>query len=120
MQGARTFAMLRRWLTGMAAVTLAGCACSRDPVTETADAPMARYPTDLTVCILRQVCTPLCIAVFQIGDAEIQDCRLVALDGHDPRALSGKPLTPADLQQVRVGTVRVTYVPAACDAGDSV
>jgi len=103
----------------MAAVTLAGCACSSDPVTGTAHATMASYPTELTACILDQGCTPLCRAMFHIGDAEIRRCELVAFDGRDPGAPPTQPLTPRDLQQIRGGTVRVTYVPNACKDGDS-
>ena len=119
MRGALTFAMLRRWLTGMAAVTLAGCVCSSDPVTETAYASMARYPTELSACILHQGCSQLCQTVFLIGDAEIQRCELVAFDGHLPGASPGKPLTADDLWQIRGGTVRVTYVPNVCEDSSS-
>jgi hypothetical protein len=103
----------------MAAVTLAGCACARDPVTGTAYAPIASYPTELTACMLRQGCAPLCRAVLHIGDAEIRRCELVAFDGLDPGAPPRQPLTPGDLQQLRGATVRVTYVPDACADGGS-
>ena len=81
---------------------------------------MASYPTELTACILDQACEPLCRAVFQIGDAEIQRCELLAVDGGAPGAQPANPPTPADLPQVRGASVRVTYVAhAACDDGGS-
>src|SRR5215468_9639028 len=100
MRDALSFAMLQRWLTGMAAVTLAGCVCSSKPITETAYASMATNPTELTACVLHGECEPLCRAVFLIGDAEIQRCELVALDSCDPNVPLSKPLTPDDLQQL--------------------
>jgi hypothetical protein len=96
----------------MAAVTLAGCVCSGDPVTETAYATMASYPTELTACILHQDCVPLCRAVFPIGDAEIRSCELWALD--EPSTRVNTALTPCDLQQVRGAQVRVSYVRQTC------
>ncbi|HEX3477708.1 MAG TPA: hypothetical protein VHT91_21955 [Kofleriaceae bacterium] len=110
--------MLRRWLMGMAAVTLAGCMCSSDPVTETAYASMALYRSDLTACMVHQQCELLCRAVFAIGDAEIQRCELIALDGYPPGVVPAKPLTPDELQRIGGGTLRVTYVRQACDDGD--
>ena len=101
-------------------MTLAGCACSSDPVTETAYAAMASFPAQLTTCIVQRDCAPLCRAVFQIGDAEIERCELVAFDGYDPVASTGRPVTADDLKPLRGATVRVTYVVDACSGGDSV
>ncbi len=109
---------------------LAGCTCPRDPVTETAYAAMASYPTEIEACIPHQECTstgctprqdcmPLCRAVLQIGDAEIQRCELVTVDVYDPGAPSGQPMQQGDLQQVRGATVRVTYIPDVCDDGSA-
>jgi hypothetical protein len=117
-------------------VTLAGCTCPRDPVTETAYAAMATYPAELAACIPhqectptacvppqectpaactpRQDCTPLCRAVFQIGDAEIESCELVAVDVYDPGAPPGQPMKPGELQSLRGATVQVTYLPNVC------
>ncbi|HEX3758452.1 MAG TPA: hypothetical protein VHW23_07080 [Kofleriaceae bacterium] len=106
--------MSRQWLMGMAAVTLAGCLCSSDPVTETAYATMASYPVELTSCILQHDCESLCRSVFQIWDAKLQRCELDGFDGYVPAAAPGKPLTPDDLQQLRGATVRITYTRDTC------
>jgi hypothetical protein len=114
--------MFRRWLLGMATMTLAGCVCASDPVTETAYAPMARYPSQLTACIDQHDCESLCRSVFQIWDAAISRCELKALDLVPAAApgTPGAPVTPDELQRLRGATVRVTYVPDACSDDGSV